>query len=40
MQQLSQQEAEIKHLKRDLRRVTEERDILKKVTAFFAKDHE
>ena len=31
--------AEIKRLKAELRRVTEERDILKKATAFFAKDH-
>ena len=30
---------EIKRLKTELRRVTEERDILKKATAFFAKDH-
>ena len=30
---------EIKWLKAELRRVTEERDILKKATAFFAKDH-
>ena len=30
---------EIKRLKAELRRVTEERDILKKATAFFAKDH-
>lgn len=31
--------AEIRRLKAELRRVTEERDILKKATAFFAKDH-
>jgi len=31
--------AEIKRLKADLKRVTEERDILKKATAYFAKDH-
>jgi len=31
--------AEIKRLKAELRRVTEERDILKKATAYFAKDH-
>ena len=31
--------AEVKRLKAELRRVTEERDILKKATAFFAKDH-
>ena len=40
MKHLSQQEAEIKQLKRELRRVKEERDILKKAMAFFAKDHE
>lgn len=32
--------SEIKRLKAELRRVTEERDILKKATAFFAKDHQ
>ena len=31
--------SEIKRLKAELRRVTEERDILKKATAYFAKDH-
>jgi len=31
-------DAEIRKLKRDLARVTEERDILKKATAYFAKD--
>ena len=31
-------DAEIRQLKRDLARVTEERDILKKATAYFAKD--
>ena len=31
-------DAEIRRLKRDLSRVTEERDILKKATAYFAKD--
>ena len=31
-------DAEILRLKRDLTRVTEERDILKKATAYFAKD--
>ena len=31
-------DAEIRRLKRDLTRVTEERDILKKATAYFAKD--
>ena len=30
---------EIKRLKAELRRVTEERDILKKATVYFAKDH-
>ena len=30
--------AEIRHLKAELARVTEERDILKKATAYFAKD--
>ena len=30
---------EIRRLKAELCRVTEERDILKKATAFFAKDH-
>ena len=32
------QSAEIRRLKRELSRVTEERDILKKATAYFAKD--
>lgn len=31
-------DAEIRQLKRDLARMTEERDILKKATAYFAKD--
>ena len=31
--------AEIKRLKAELRHVTEERDILKKATVYFAKDH-
>tara|TARA_R110000803_G_scaffold193920_1_gene256914 strand:- start:5 stop:271 length:267 start_codon:yes stop_codon:yes gene_type:complete len=31
-------DAEIRRLKRELSRVTEERDILKKATAYFAKD--
>jgi transposase len=31
-------DVEIRRLKRELARVTEERDILKKVTAYFAKD--
>jgi transposase len=33
-----EKEAEIRRLKRELARVTEERDILKKATAYFAKD--
>jgi len=32
-------QAEIAHLKAELRRVTEERDILKKAAAYFANDH-
>lgn len=32
------QSAEIRRLKQELTRVTEERDILKKATAYFAKD--
>ncbi len=35
----SAEASEIKRLKSELRRVTEERDILKKATAYFAKDH-
>jgi transposase len=31
-------DAEIRRLKRELTRVTEERDILKKATAYFARD--
>jgi transposase len=31
-------DAEIRHLKRELVRVTEERDILKNATAYFARD--
>ena len=34
------QAAEIRRLKRELVRVTEERDILKKATAYFARDAE
>ena len=34
---LDDQAAEIRRLKAELRRVTEERDILKKATAYFAK---
>ena len=33
-----EQSEEIRRLKRELARVTEERDILKKATAYFAKD--
>lgn len=33
-------EAEIRRLKAELKRVTEERDILKKAAAYFAKHHE
>ena len=36
--QVDDQQAEIKRLKAELRRVTEERDILKKATAYFAKE--
>jgi transposase len=32
------QQSEIRRLKSELRRVTEERDILKKATAYFAKE--
>ena len=35
---ITDQQAEIKRLKAELRRVTEERDILKKATAYFAKE--
>lgn len=35
---LNDQQNEIKRLKAELRRVTEERDILKKATAYFAKE--
>ena len=34
----AEKEAEIRRLKRELLRVTEERDILKKATAYFARD--
>jgi transposase len=34
----NEQTAEIRRLKRELARVTEERDILKKAAAYFAKD--
>ena len=36
--QNNQQESEIKRLKAELKRVTEERDILKKAAAYFAKE--
>ena len=36
-QQASGEQAEIRRLRAELRRVTDERDILKKVTAYFAK---
>jgi len=36
--QADDQQAEIKHLRSELRRVTEERDILKKATAYFARE--
>ena len=35
--QVSDEQAEIRRLKAELRRVTEERDILKKAAAYFAK---
>lgn len=34
----TEKDAEIRHLKRELARVSEERDILKKATAYFARD--
>jgi transposase len=37
-QEATEQAAEIRRLKRELMRVTEERDILKKATVYFAKD--
>lgn len=36
--QVDDQQAEIRRLRRELKRVTEERDILKKATAYFAKE--
>lgn len=33
------EKAEMAHLRRELKRVTQERDILKKATAFFAKEN-
>jgi transposase len=35
---IADQQTEINRLKAELRRVTEERDILKKATAYFAKE--
>ncbi len=35
---LQSRDEEVHHLRRDLKRVTEERDFLKKATAFFAKE--
>ncbi len=35
---ITDQQAELNHLKAELQRVTEERDILKKATAYFAKE--
>lgn len=35
---IDDQQAEINRLRRELKRVTEERDILKKATAYFAKE--
>lgn len=37
-QKHTDQEAELRRLRKELARVTEERDILKKATAYFAKD--
>lgn len=34
------EQAEIAHLKEELRRVTEERDILKRAAVYFAREHE
>ena len=36
--ELNGQQAEIRRLRNELKRVTEERDILKKATAYFAKE--
>lgn len=38
MNETTDQAAEIRRLKRELARVSEERDILKKATAYFARD--
>ena len=37
-QQISEQQEELRKLRAELRRVSEERDILKKAAAFFAKE--
>ena len=37
--QVNKDQVEIAKLKAELRRVTEERDILKKAAAYFANDH-
>ena len=37
-QRPTDQEAEVRWLKKEVARVTEERDILKKATAYFARD--
>ncbi|KXS46165.1 MAG: transposase family protein [Marinobacter sp. T13-3] len=39
-QHITEQQDELRQLRAELRRVTEERDILKKATAFFAKESE
>ena len=39
MSHLSKQEEEIRQLKRELKTVKEERDILKKAVGYFAKDN-
>jgi len=36
--QLTDQQSEIRRLKKELHRVTEERDLLKKATAYFARE--
>jgi transposase len=38
--EVTDQQAEIRRLKAEIKRVTEERDILKKAAAYFAKNHE
>lgn len=39
-QEVNEKDAEIKRLQKELRRVTEERDILKKAAAYFARESE